>query len=273
MFPIDASSALRLPATEPRPAPSTSHAPAAEASVAGPRDGLQASPPAPPPLDPRQELEGIIHKPWGGLSPALQALAAMHTPEDGAALQVLRGAERKGLWGDGDSAALQDLVLLRFHLPEGASLGDAARGYARLLEAETKAHSDGTPHARLAAIGVASTLRPGESMAEAAEVHAVLLPFESGRDIDGSRHAREAYLRVDRNMVDSQTRMTAAQEYMRDPDSFEKRQAAERERFQQRQAEVARIASEVSREPRSDLKIEHENEWIVVAGVRVPRRQ
>lgn len=272
MHPIQSGSSR--PLTPPlRPADPVRHEPASsdlqgDAAAIGDPQG-QA-----PPLDARTALEEIIFKPWLPLPEALKALGDVVDESDAQALRILKSGELKGIWGDGgESAARQDLAILRHHLPAHASLKDAAEGYARLVEIEARAHSDPTPHARLATREIAPRLREGESMREAADVYGELLRFESGRDIDGSKHACEAYARVDAALLPCQTRAVAAREYMRDPDSYEKRQDEERTRYEARQAEVKRVVEQVSREPRTDLRIVPESdEWIVVGAVRVPRR-
>lgn len=224
------------------------------------------------PVETHGALDEIVPKPWMPLPESLRHLGEVRDDADRQALDTFKQAERKGIWGDsGDSVARGAMALLRHHLPEGASLVDAAESYARLMEIEKGAHSDPTPHARRAAIEIASRLRPQESMKDGAEAYGKLLRFESARDIDGSKHACEAYRRIDAAIIDCQSRTVAAGEYMRDPDSFEQRQAVERTAFEARQAEVKRVAEQVSREPRGEARIVPENDgWLVINGVRVP---
>jgi hypothetical protein len=219
-------------------------------------------------------LDPYVAQPWKTLPPDLEPLARVTDEVDARALEVLRGAERKGIWGDGgDNAARSALALLRSDLAAGADLVDGAEGYGRLVEIEKRGHSDPTPDARRALRVIAPLLREGESMKEAAEAYDALLRFETGRDIDGSRHAREAFRLVDGSMLDCQSRRVAAEAYIADPASFQKRQMAEKARFEERQAQLREVAERVSREPRSVGGIEQaEDGWLVVGGVRIPRR-
>ncbi|MBM3461583.1 MAG: hypothetical protein FJX76_05735 [Armatimonadetes bacterium] len=220
-----------------------------------------------------EELNEAVVKPWLSPSEAMRAFGTARGEDDARALAILRDVERKGLWGDGETASLQDLAFLRLHMPQGASLEEGARGYAVLFDIEKSQHTDPTPHARRAMIVVGPSLREGESMVEAAEAFVELYRFEVRRDINGSEHTREAWERIDKAILPSQTRMVAVHEYRKNPDTFEKRQQEERTRFEERQAEVARVAEAVSRAPREVDAVERHDEWIVANGVRVPRRR
>lgn len=218
----------------------------------------------------RAELDACVVKPWLEPSDAMESLAAV--PSDEAAFDTLRKIERRGLWGDGKSAAIQDAALLRAILPEGTSLADAAAAYDTVFTIEASQHTDPTPSARRAMAAVLESLRPGESPREAAQAYVDLFRYVVGKDIGPSENAVKAYRAVAEHLVESQSRVTAAAIYARNPDTYAKRQAEEQAAFEARQAEVKRVAEAVSREPREAGQVEVQDEWIIVGSVRVPRR-
>jgi len=219
----------------------------------------------------RAELDGCVVKPWLEPSDAMSSLAALQA--DAAAFETLRKVERRGLWGDGRSAAVQDAALLRAMLPEGASLSEAAAAYDIVFAIEASQHTDPTPSARRAMGAVLESLRPDESPRDAAEAYVSLFKYVVGKDINPSENAVKAYRAVAEHLVDSQSRVTAAQIYARGPEKYAERQGREQEAFEARQAEVKRVAEAVSREPREAGQVEVRDEWIIVGSVRVQRRR
>lgn len=219
--------------------------------------------------DIRDELaEAVIH-PWNPPSEAMQQIADVDFAA--AEFETLRAVERQGLWGDGDGCATQDMAFLRTLLPPGASLALGAQGYAAIFGLEKTQHSDPTPQARKTLQVVAPTLRPGESLPEAAQAYVELFRYVVGQDIDASEHAREAYRTVDAGLVANQDHLAAAREYVKNPNTFAARQAAIQKAFDARQAEVRRVAEAVSQKAPAG-RVEIQDEWILLNGVRVPRR-
>jgi hypothetical protein len=184
---------------------------------------------------------------------------------------MLTQCEKSGIW-DAAECGRDDAALIAHWVPPSTPLPDAARGYCDIFATEKREHSDPTPYARGSFEVVARHLRPGEAPTEAARCYDELFRFEKRRDIDPSKHAREAYHRVAESMLVHQTRWTATQIYMRDPEHYEQHQQQERAAWEARAAELERQVASVNQPPSAIAPLQDQGNWIVANGVRIPKR-